>query len=206
MSSNESHPDHVQEFVGKYEETSSISRYFVSSFYQALQTLLPADIDSIFEAGCGAGYSSEYIRQMAPAARFEASDIGTDLIQLAQQRRPDISFSVESIYDLQRDDNSVDLAMALETFEHIDDPLAALRELKRVARKYVILSVPREPLWCIMNLARLKYVSRFGNTPGHINHWSKIGFMSFAAQEVHVLRTRSPLPWTMLLAHVDDSE
>lgn len=206
MSNTENHPDHVQEFVGKYEETDPISRYFVSSFYDALRSLMPTDIDSIFEAGCGAGFSSEYITQMSSVARFEASDIGTDLIQLAKERRPDINFSVESIYELQREDKSVDLAMALETFEHIDDPLAALRELKRVARKYIILSVPREPLWCAMNLARLKYVTSFGNTPGHINHWSKRRFVSFVEQELPVLQTRSPLPWTMLLARVDSSE
>ena len=194
----------VQEFVGKYEETNPISRFLVNGFYRALESLIPADVESIHEAGCGAGYSSEYITRMSPGASFAASDIGAELIQLARQRRPDISFSVASIYDLQQDDNSVDLAIALETLEHIEDPLAAIRELKRVARKYIILSVPREPLWCALNLARLKYVRHLGNTPGHINHWSKRSFMAFVEQEAPVAATRSPLPWTMLLARVSD--
>ena len=205
MQDNSRQADHVQEFVGKYEETNPLSRYFVNGFYRALEDLIPADIDSIFEAGCGAGYSSEYITRMPHGASYAASDISADLIGLARQRLPGIDFAVESIYALQREDNSVDLAMALETFEHIEDPLAALRELKRVARKYIVLSVPREPLWCALNLARLKYVTRFGNTPGHINHWSKRGFIALVERELPVIRTRSPVPWTMILARVGDA-
>lgn len=204
MSKGSRHPDHVQEFVGKYQDKNPLSRYFVNGFYGALESLFPPDIDSIFEAGCGAGYSSEFVARMPHKASYVASDISADLIELARERLPDIDFAVESIYDLQRDDNSVDLAMALETFEHIDDPLAALRELRRVARKYIILSVPREPLWCALNLARLKYVSHFGNTPGHINHWSKRGFVSMVAKEVAVIDTRSPIPWTILLARASN--
>lgn len=93
---------------------------------------------------------------------------------------------------------------ALETLEHLDDPLAALRELKRVSRKYVIVSVPREPLWRILNCARGKYLGALGNTPGHINHWSTRGIRRFVAQELTVIDHRTPLPWSMVLAQVPE--
>jgi hypothetical protein len=38
--------------------------------------------------------------------------------------------------------------------EHLEHPEEALQSIRRVASKYVILSVPREPLWSIMNMAR----------------------------------------------------
>ena len=54
-----------------------------------------------------------------------------------------------------------------------DDPERALDVLAGLARPWLIASVPREPLWRALNLARLSYVGDLGNTPGHLNHWSK---------------------------------
>jgi hypothetical protein len=66
-----------------------------------------------------------------------------------------------------------------------------------------LVSVPREPLWRALNLARLKYVSELGNTSGHLGHWSKRGFVEFLSQRVEVVEVRSPLPWTMALCRAD---
>ena len=37
----------------------------------------------------------------------------------------------------------------------------------------LLVSVPREPLWRGLNMARGAYMRDLGNTPGHVNHWSK---------------------------------
>ena len=63
-----------------------------------------------------------------------------------------------------------------------------------------MLSVPREPVWRIANLARLKYIRAFGNTPGHVNHWSRRSFVDFVGRELDVGQVLSPFPWTMLAA------
>ena len=204
MQNKDNRPEHVQEFIGKYEETNPISKYLVDGFYGALESLIPSDVATVLEAGCGAGYSADRIVPMLKNATYEGSDIGEELISIAQEKHPNIPFSIESIYDLQREDNSFDLTLALETLEHLDDPLKALQELKRVSRKYVIISTPREPLWHALNMARLKYVGSLGNTPGHINHWSKRGFQKFASQEAKVIDVRSPIPWNMILLSVED--
>jgi len=79
---------------------------------------------------------------------------------------------------------------------------AALRELARVARRDVVVSVPREPIWRIANMGRGKYLRELGNTPGHINHWSKGAFVSVVADELAVRQVRAPFPWTMVAAEV----
>jgi hypothetical protein len=61
------------------------------------------------------------------------------------------------------------------------------------------VSVPREPLWRALNLARLKYVGALGNTPGHLNHWSRRRFVEFLERRLQVVEVRSPMPWTMAL-------
>ena len=202
MQKNETRPAHVQEFIGKYEETNPISKYLVNNFYKAFESLLPDDIASVLEAGCGAGYSADRILPLLDNATYEGSDIGEDLVAIAAEKHPDINFDVESIYDLQREDNSYDLTIALETLEHLDEPLKALQELKRVSRKYVIVSVPREPIWRILNMARFKYLKNLGNTPGHINHWSHRSFKKFLSQEAKIIEAKKPLPWNMVLLDV----
>jgi hypothetical protein len=78
-----------------------------------------------------------------------------------------------------------------------------LDRLEALAAPWLIVSVPREPLWRGLNLARLSYVGALGNTPGHLNHWSKRGFLRFLESRVDVVETRNPLPWTMALCRAD---
>ncbi|MOA56543.1 hypothetical protein D3C78_1805420 [compost metagenome] len=83
--------------------------------------------------------------------------------------------------------------------EHLEHPEQGLQALQRIVGRHLILSVPREPIWCALNLARGKYIGDFGNTPGHIQHWSQKGFISLVSRYFDVLEVKSPLPWTMLL-------
>jgi hypothetical protein len=85
--------------------------------------------------------------------------------------------------------------------EHLEDPDRALEVLAGLAKPWLIASVPREPLWRGLNLARLSYVGQFGNTPGHLNHWSRRGFVRFLTSSFEVIELRSPTPWTMALCH-----
>ena len=89
--------------------------------------------------------------------------------------------------------------------EHLPDPEAALATLAGLARPWLLVSVPREPLWRALNLARFRYARQLGNTPGHLGHWSKRGFIAFLSERVEVVEVRSPLPWTMALCRVDRS-
>ncbi len=51
-------------------------------------------------------------------------------------------------------------------------------EMARVARGgHLLVSVPREPLWRGLNMARGAYIKDLGNTPGHLNHWSRKAFV-----------------------------
>ena len=108
----------------------------------------------------------------------------------------------ESVYNLARPDRSYDLVFILEVLEHLDDPRRALEEVCRISRRWVICSVPREPVWRVLNLMRLKYVGGLGNTPGHVNHWSKGAFTDFVGEKLNVRRRLSPFPWTMIVGEV----
>ncbi len=64
----------------------------------------------------------------------------------------------------------------------------------------LVASVPFEPIWRAGNMARRRYVGDWGNTPGHVNHWTRWGFRRFVQTRFAVTDVRSPLPWTMVSA------
>jgi 2-polyprenyl-3-methyl-5-hydroxy-6-metoxy-1,4-benzoquinol methylase len=113
-----------------------------------------------------------------------------------------IDFFVGSIYDIPKKEK-YDLVVCSEVLEHLEKPEDALEQLKKVGKKYVICSVPREPIWRILNMARGKYWKDLGNTPGHINHWSQRSFIKFLKKNgCKVLDVKSPLPWTVVLIEI----
>lgn len=192
-----------ENFRDKYTNPGRIGRILVDRFYGAVEGLLQgraSELNTVLEIGVGEGFSTQRIRRMLPAgSHFEASEFRPDLAQLAQQRSPDIRVSQESIYALNRESCSFDLILCLEVLEHLENPRAALAELGRVSRKYAIVSVPREPIWRMLNLMRGKYIGALGNTPGHIQHWGTGAFRDFVKPLFEVLEVRTPLPWTVLL-------
>jgi ubiquinone/menaquinone biosynthesis C-methylase UbiE len=99
-------------------------------------------------------------------------------------------------------DNQFDLVAAIEALEHIPDPERTIAEMARVANGYLLVSVPREPLWRVLNVARGAYLRQLGNTPGHVNHFSKGSFLRLLERYGEVMQARSPFPWTMLLVRV----
>ena len=108
-------------------------------------------------------------------------------------------FEPRSIYDLDTGRDSADLVVCCEVLEHLEHPDAGLLALQRVVGRHLIVSVPKEPLWCALNLARGNYIGHWGNTPGHIQHWSKGGFIRLVSKYFDVIEVKRPLPWTMLL-------
>ena len=82
------------------------------------------------------------------------------------------------------------------------DPERTLAEMARCAERHLLVSVPREPLWRTLNLARGAYIRQLGNTPGHLNHWSKRSFARMLSRHGQIVELRSPFPWTMLLVRL----
>ena len=132
---------------------------------------------------------------------LRASDFAFEVTESNLRRGDDgITYLQRSIYDLLPEEDHAELVICCEVLEHLEQPRQALRKLRDLAAPNYILSVPREPLWRAMNLARLRFISAWGNTPGHLNHWSQSGFARFLESEGFLAeRWRSPLPWTMVL-------
>ncbi|MCE5278166.1 MAG: class I SAM-dependent methyltransferase [Planctomycetaceae bacterium] len=198
------HDPQKQDFCGKYTHSTGASRWLINRFFSQMSELLQGlDVQVAAEIGCGPGFSTQQLRKsLSQKVVFDASDVEPDLVKLAGERNPDVPVRRESIYHLSRPDHSVDILFVLEVLEHLEHPEQAMAEICRVSRRWAILSVPREPIWCMMNMGRLKYVRSLGNTPGHLNHWTARGFINFVSLYCKVISRRTPLPWTILLCRV----
>lgn len=190
-----------EDFAAKYSEAGTIGSKLINNFYRKIdELLLNVQINKALEVGCGHGYSTHYLSKSLGQDCIEASEFDERMIPDAKARNPELRITQESIYELKRDDNSFDLVLALEVLEHLESPKIALKELKRVTSRYCIVSVPREPLWRFLNIARGKYLGAFGNTTGHINHWSKRKFIHLVSHYFNIIEVVDPLPWTIILA------
>jgi len=84
----------------------------------------------------------------------------------SSRERPNLEFRAEEATSLSFGDDEFDMACAIEVLEHVPDPRQTLSEMARVARRWLLVSVPREPLWRVLNMARGAYLRDLGNTPG----------------------------------------
>jgi SAM-dependent methyltransferase len=185
----------------KYATKNPIERRLMDGFFSALDAALPTRAPaSILEVGVGEAEVANRVRQRYPDARFIGIDL-PDPELAGHWAASGLTGIFADISQLPFPDASFDLVLAIEVLEHVPDPEAAVRELNRLATGSLVLSVPREPIWRAANLARGKYIGALGNTPGHVNHWSKARFASLVGSQFTVRSVATPFPWTMVAAH-----
>jgi 2-polyprenyl-3-methyl-5-hydroxy-6-metoxy-1,4-benzoquinol methylase len=155
----------------------------------------------VLDVGCGEGIVTERIAGSLAGAKVVGIDADDMRLrnEWAARTRENLSFRTGSAYELDFENESIDLVCALEVLEHLERPRDALAEMTRVARGALLLSVPREPLWRISHLLAGRDVVRLGNTAGHINHWSSRNFRNLAGEYGRVARLRHPFPWTVVV-------
>lgn len=190
----------------KYTTRNPLARRLVDGFLAELKTLVRrTGAREIHEVGCGEGHLSSLFA--AAGLRVRGSDLSPAAIaearRLVAAKGLTASFTVADLYALDPARDGAELVVCCEVLEHLPDPVRALAILKQLARPHLIVSVPREPLWRILNLARGRYWRDLGNTPGHLQHWSVLDFLDLLQEQVEVIELRTPLPWIMALCRAD---
>jgi ubiquinone/menaquinone biosynthesis C-methylase UbiE len=189
----------------KYGSTNPVVKRLMAGFERTLAELFRAAApSSLLDVGCGEGVLTHKWAQSI-SGRVVGIDLEDPAIQAewAKRQAPNLEYRVMKAENLPFADGEFDLACAIEVLEHVPDPEHTVAEMARVARGgHVLVSVPREPLWRGLNMARGAYLRDLGNTPGHVNHWSKRSFVELLSRHGDVVEARSPFPWTMLLVRV----
>ena len=189
----------------KYNTSNPAAKALMERFQGTLDELFAkADPRSLLDIGCGeAILTHQWAQRLAPR-RVVGLDLEDPAIQAEWEQRqaPNLEYKIMKAENLPFGDDEFDVATAIEVLEHVPDPAHTVAEMARVAERWLLVSVPREPLWRALNVVRGAYVKDLGNTPGHVNHWSKRAFVSLLSRHGEVVEARSPFPWTMLLVRL----
>ncbi|MEQ9640809.1 MAG: class I SAM-dependent methyltransferase [Alphaproteobacteria bacterium] len=184
----------------KYQTKNPIARRMMQGFMDSARELaLSTDVRVAHEIGCGEGHLTSHFAEWGFGIR--ACDFSAQIVEEARTTYGGlgIEFNVKSVYDLDPTVDGAPLIVCCEVLEHLEEPECALQRLRDVSFEWCLMSVPREPIWRLLNMARGKYLDDLGNTPGHLQHWGKQSFLALISQYFEVVAVRSPLPWTMVL-------
>lgn len=209
------HSDYVQlegNYYNKYGSGNPIVKRIMKGFWQSLDRMLIESKIGLMggqclEAGCGEGHVVNHLNQILNssdhAVHITAFDISKRLIEINSLIYPYIRFFNHDIYDPLPNEyipvaGIYDLVICCEVLEHMKKPDKAIQNLMKYGSKF-IFSVPHEPIWRIMNMMRGKYMKDFGNTPGHIQHFSIGDFRKLLdKQGLRIISIEKPLPWIMV--------
>jgi len=188
-------------YFNKHQSANPLVRMLVNRYRLALQRLVTdLPVRSALEIGSGEGHILTYIHEVRPDIHLVGSDITLEIVLLGSMQAKTARWCVARAEKLPFRDNSFELTVACEVLEHVVDPKVVLTELQRLSKGYCIVSVPNEPLWRVLNIARGKYLCDWGNTPGHTQHWSQRSITRLVDRYFYVSEVVSVLPWTFILA------
>ncbi len=184
----------------KHGSTNPIVVRMMHTFHRRLVDMASSvPHDSILDVGCGEGRTTAVLSQALSSSVVVGCDLEVSAVSEGPRNVSEGHFLAASVYDLPFADDSFDLVVATEVFEHLDTPTKALEELRRVARSSCLITVPNEPWWRIGNMARGAYLRDLGNTPGHVQHWSTGGFNRFLGEHFERVEVSTAAMWNTAL-------
>lgn len=185
----------------KHNTKNPIGRMFLNNFLKtAVNTIRPLNIETILDAGCGEGFTLQKLREEKIGKVYKGIEFDSEAVLVANKMYPNIEVEQGDIYKLPFKNNTFDLVVCTEVLEHLENPRKAYRELLRVSRKYVLISVPNEPFFTIQRIGRLQNIRHLGAHPEHIQHWTIPAFLKFVkVRGVKLMVRKFPIPWTMVV-------
>lgn len=183
-------------FSGGPSEPDRLSR--LSRTYQILQIVNKLDFESYVDVGGAEGYWSNIISRL-----FQVPCLTCDLSYRANSMAK-LLYGLDGVtvdvHNVPIRDQAFDLVMCSETIEHLVSPARAVRELLRVAKKYVMITTPLAR----SEKERDKYLgSSDQNQPHrHLHYFTKQDLLELLGEDIFAKGLRS-IPIHPLLLQLD---
>jgi len=185
-----------QKYASQNPLARALNRRFLRALVRMAALVAPR---RVLDVGCGEGIPLAAIERVRALSLCIGVDVELDLAHAARKNTTHSSVCLGNAYVLPFEDRTFDLVMCCEVLEHLQSPERALVEIGRASRGFCLFSVPHEPIWRILNMARGSYIRRLGNTNGHINNWTRSQFLAIVGAHFRIRRVRQALPWTIIL-------
>ncbi len=199
--------EYSSENFEKYTSKNKLKQKMIAKMQRTLIECAGKEINdcgtkrpTLIDVGCGEGMMAAQLHNAFPSLQIMGVDFSEKAVRQAQKTCTGVSFKTGSIYNLDMEDESEDIAICSEVLEHLQEPDRGLDELLRVTRKSLILSVPNEPFFRMGNLLTLNNISRLGEPKSHIQHWTARGFVKWLEEKTkYPLYQRNSFPWTIVV-------
>lgn len=181
----------------KHTSKNPLKKFLIDNYNKNLLSIIsPLDVKNVLDAGCGEGFVLNLLYQYKIGRELEGVEFADEAINIGKKIHPYLNLKRGSIYALRSSDRYYDIVLCTEVLEHLEEPEKALKEIERVAKKYVLITVPHEPWWTLFNF------TKWGMDIGHINHWSGKGIERFIKRNsnLKIIKKVYSFPWTMILA------
>lgn len=183
------------EDVAKYQSKNPIKQFLIKRFLKTIALeIKKLEVKSVIDLGCGEGFVEEYLLKEGLKIEIVGIDKNKKAIRQARGRNPNGEFIQGDIFSLNFKDKQFDLVLMLEVLEHLREPQKALLKAKRLA-KMAIFSVPWEPWFSLLSFLSMKYLTKWGRHPGHINYFSKNNFKKLISKSFYYSEIKSSFPW-----------
>lgn len=187
--------------LAKYQSKNPLKKIFIGLFLKRIVSIVKIlDSKTALDAGCGEGLVIKKISSLLPDLKIDGLDISSQSIDMAKRLLPSHVFFVGNIGKMPLADNSYDLVMALEVLEHLLQPTLALKEIKRVTKKYCLISVPWEPYFSLANFFSGKNITGLGADPEHVNFWGRKKIVNLTSEYFNIISVQISFPWIIILA------
>jgi len=105
--------------------------------------LIPADVISLLDVGCGEGTFLSLVQEKFPTISLSGSDLSEVALSRIKERKLNVACTLADANGLlPYKDDSFDVVSALDVLEHTLEPEKILSEMVRVSKQYVLISVP----------------------------------------------------------------
>lgn len=123
------------------------------------QIIRPLNFESVLDVGCGQGSLLQELQAEFPRIKPYGIDLSASAVELARRRVPAGRFRVMNITEKSFEEK-YDLVICSEVLEHILDDITALQNLRRMTRRYLLISTPQ---------GRMR---RFEKQYGHVRNYA----------------------------------
>ena len=184
----------------KYTSRNPLQRWLIRRFlYRVADLLAVTAARTVLDVGCAEGFVASYLRRQHPSLQVYGLDCDLTALARGRQLHPSLVLAGGDALTLPFPDAVVDAVVCTEVLEHIPAAERALVELCRVSRRWLILSVPWEPWFRVANALRFKNLSRWGDDPEHVHHWTGTAFRRWLDRYGQVIAHQIAFPWQVVL-------
>ena len=164
-------------YYDKYNSKNPLVRLLMDDFCRVFTGMVGREpFSTLLDVGCGEGHLTEILersfKSQNRSVSITALEYDANTVRDANKMHPGLNVMQGDILALK---GKYDILTAAEVLEHVAEYGKAVEECIK-ASPVCVFSVPNEPWFRMANICRLKYLERLGNTPGHVNNWSKNGF------------------------------